>query len=85
MYASLVLTLCALASYGVRQYIGGRSDILIHLDEVSCNGDENVLSECGHRGIGVFNCAISEGAAVICSGEPKSPPHVFSHNYRDVY
>ena len=58
---------CAV-SYAVRGY-GGSGSELIHLDDVSCNGTENMLTECGHSEIGIHNCITCEEAAVICSGE----------------
>jgi len=58
---------CAV-SYAVREY-GSNSNVLFHLDDVFCNGTESMLSECGHRGIGIHNCASNEEAAVICSGK----------------
>ena len=38
----------------------------IFLDEVTCSGDETILSNCTHRGISVHNCYHSEDAGVIC-------------------
>ena len=55
-------------SYAVRKYDGSGSE-LVHLDDVSCSGTESMLTECSHRGIGVYSCSLNEGAAVICSGE----------------
>ena len=39
----------------------------IVLDNVNCNGIETNLTQCGHRGFGVHNCAPSEDAGAFCS------------------
>ncbi|XP_052829164.1 deleted in malignant brain tumors 1 protein isoform X2 [Octopus bimaculoides] len=38
----------------------------IWLDNVICNGTENNLMQCKHRGIGTHNCDHKEDAGVIC-------------------
>ncbi len=38
----------------------------IHLDELECDGDELMLSDCGHSGVGIHNCGHHEDAGVIC-------------------
>ena len=44
--------------------------LLYHLDNVRCSGNENMLSECRHNGLGVHNCFVrSQVAGVICSGK----------------
>ena len=41
-----------------------------HLDNVRCSGNENMLSECGHNGLGVHNCVVNQDeAGVNCSGK----------------
>ena len=40
------------------------------LDNVICNGNEDLLSDCEHRGVGVHDCAEKhEEAGVICNSE----------------
>jgi deleted-in-malignant-brain-tumors protein 1 len=42
----------------------------IHLDNVNCQGNESMLNECSHPGIGNENCAEGyEEAGVICTGK----------------
>ncbi|XP_052224226.1 neurotrypsin-like [Dreissena polymorpha] len=38
----------------------------IWLDDVNCNGDENLLSSCRHGGLGKSNCDHTNDAGVIC-------------------
>ena len=40
----------------------------IHLDDLGCDGTEETLFNCSHRGIGINNCIHSEDAGVICQG-----------------
>ena len=41
----------------------------IHLDEVTCMGNESRLTECQHQGIASHDCSHYEDAGVVCSGE----------------
>ena len=41
----------------------------IHFDDLGCNGTEQSLLVCSHRGTGVHNCGHNEDAGVICQGE----------------
>ena len=46
------------------------SSSFFHLDDVDCAGNERMLSECQHKGIGIHNCDVTfEAAGVICSSE----------------
>ncbi len=41
----------------------------IVLDNVACTGTETNLFDCPNNGIGIHNCAHSEDAGVVCSGQ----------------
>ena len=67
-------------SIPVRRHSALSNEMLFyHLDNVSCSGSENMLSECDHNGISIIrNCYVRwEGAGVIC----KSKCFVFCLNY----
>lgn len=54
-------------SYALQKHGG---DLNIHLDDVSCTGNEMKLVECIYPGVGLENCRSGVSAAgVICTGE----------------
>ena len=42
----------------------GRGEGPIHFDKLNCNGHEERLIDCSHRGVGVHDCYHSEDAGV---------------------
>lgn len=40
----------------------------IFLQNLACSGDELMLINCSHSGIGVHSCSHSEDAGVVCLG-----------------
>ena len=38
----------------------------IFLDNLGCIGDETILANCVHNGVGVHNCFHQEDAGVVC-------------------
>jgi len=45
----------------------GAGDGPIHLDDVSCGGDEVSLADCQHAGWGNNNCEHSEDVSIMCA------------------
>ena len=54
----------ALAAPGSATFGAGSGNIL--LDDVGCEGTEDALAECYHRGLEVNNCEHDSDAGVIC-------------------
>ena len=60
------------ASYALRKHSSNNDTLFLHLDDVSCYGNESKLSECRHRGVGITNCLSgTDEAGVICTGRKK--------------
>lgn len=53
----------------VPQGFFGRGQTPIHLDELSCIGNETGLIDCDNPGVGAHNCRHNEDAGVICISE----------------
>ncbi|MCR9203081.1 MAG: scavenger receptor cysteine-rich domain-containing protein [Halobacteriovoraceae bacterium] len=51
--------------------VSGSSDDF-WLDDLSCTGDEQFLSQCSHAGVGTENCGSGEHVQVTCEGLPPS-------------
>ena len=66
-YPSLKPKFTASVALGSHPVLSNAS-LSYHLDEVDCNGDESMLSECRNEGLGVHDCALrEEEAGVLCS------------------
>uniref|UniRef100_A0A3B3X1Z3 Deleted in malignant brain tumors 1 protein n=1 Tax=Poecilia mexicana TaxID=48701 RepID=A0A3B3X1Z3_9TELE len=67
----------------LRQFAEGTGQIW--LDEVACTGNETYLTECSHSGFGVHNCAHSQDAGVICSGNVSFVQKALVKTYRITF
>ena len=64
LFSSIPLSLGSIGISDSTYYGSGVG--LIYLDDVTCDGNENYLFECTHRGVGRSNCYHHQDAAVIC-------------------
>ena len=62
-------------SYGSAYFGEGSGSIL--LDNVTCNGSESVLANCGH--LGIRSCSHSEDAGVRCSSQGYTYIHIATY------
>lgn len=46
----------------------GNGEGPIWLDDVHCNGSEDSIFDCQHRGFGIHNCGHTEDIGIICGG-----------------
>ena len=53
-----------MAATGSASFGQGKGDIL--LDDVRCNGTEDNIADCYHRGLGVNDCSHASDSGVIC-------------------
>ena len=54
---------------GAIPILGGNfedGEVQYWLDSVRCDGDEDYLFECAHKGMGVHNCGPGKRAGVKC-------------------
>ena len=54
----------------------------IFLQNLACSGDELMLINCSHSGIGVHSCSHSEDAGVVCLGGKSLYPSCSQCTYR---
>ena len=52
--------------YFIRGAYFGEGSLRVWLDQLSCNGTEDDIGECGSRGWGASQCGHSKDVSVIC-------------------
>ncbi|XP_029885312.1 fibrinogen-like protein 1-like protein [Aquila chrysaetos chrysaetos] len=65
-------------------YFGSESGT-IWLDNVNCNGEEKLFTECSLQAWGEHNCRNSEDAGIVCSGWPKDCSEVSAGSPSGIY
>ena len=58
-----------LATFLLRNFNILSSVSSVFLGDIECRGNESMLSDCSHSGIGVQNCYRNLAAGVICNSE----------------